>query len=413
MVSRIGGFFYTIIIARLLMPELFGLYSLAFSTILIFMAFSDLGVGDTSLRFISRELGRKNYLKAKSYFNYLLKLKIYITFFAVFLLLISARIISENYYHKPIFLALLAGCLYIIFTSFSSFLYSIAQCSNKFRAVFYKENLFQFTRIILIPTIIVFSIKAVVDTDRILFNIVLGLSFASLLTLVFLALYMKNEIRYLSGEAGILSAKEKDKVKKFILAISITSFCGITSLYTDIFILGRFVSPEFIGNYTAAFSLIGAAVPLITFSVAVAPILNRLRRKEMEFFFKKILTLSLMLSLLGFLLVFVFSEHIINIIFGEEYVYASGILRILCFLFFSMPLVSLYVTYFTAIGKPFLITKIILIFTIVNVVLNWAIVSYLSNYSEMLATYGAAIATSVSGGIYILLILMHKKSVDK
>ncbi|MBI2044050.1 oligosaccharide flippase family protein [Candidatus Pacearchaeota archaeon] len=406
LVAKVGGLIYTIIIARMLMPELFGLYSLALSTIFIFMAFSDLGVGDTVLRFISRELGRKNYTKAKSYFNYLFRLKIYITLFATLLLLISARFISENYYHKPIFLALIAGCLYVIFTSFSSFLYSIAQSSNKFRGVFYKESIFQFSRLILIPTIIVLSVKTLVDPNKILFNIVIGLSFASFITVVFLALYLRKEIKYLTGEPGSLSAKEKDKVKKFILAISITSLCSIISLYTDVFILGRFVSPEFIGNYTASLSLIGAAVPLITFSVAIAPILNRLPRKKLEIFFRKILAVSLVLSLVGFVFVFVLSDYIIKIIFGEEYVYASGILRILCFLFFSMPLVQLYATYFIAIGKPFVITRLLVTFTAINIILNFAIVSYLAGYSEISATYGAAFATSISGAIYLILLFI-------
>ena len=59
-ISKIGALIFTIILARLLMPELFGLYSLALSTILIFVAFSDFGMGETLVRFVSRELGRKN-----------------------------------------------------------------------------------------------------------------------------------------------------------------------------------------------------------------------------------------------------------------------------------------------------------------------------------------------------------------
>ena len=40
LVAKIGSLFFTIIIARLLMPELFGLYSLALATILMFSAIS-------------------------------------------------------------------------------------------------------------------------------------------------------------------------------------------------------------------------------------------------------------------------------------------------------------------------------------------------------------------------------------
>ena len=42
--SKIAALIFTIIVARLLMPELFGLYSLALSTILLFSAVSNIGI---------------------------------------------------------------------------------------------------------------------------------------------------------------------------------------------------------------------------------------------------------------------------------------------------------------------------------------------------------------------------------
>ena len=67
LLAKIGAFFFTIIMARLLLPELFGLYSLALSTILFFVTFSDLGIGEALLRFVSKYLGKNKDTKAKSY----------------------------------------------------------------------------------------------------------------------------------------------------------------------------------------------------------------------------------------------------------------------------------------------------------------------------------------------------------
>ena len=48
----------TILLARILMPELFGLYNLALSTIFLFSAISNLGIGETVITFVSKELGK-------------------------------------------------------------------------------------------------------------------------------------------------------------------------------------------------------------------------------------------------------------------------------------------------------------------------------------------------------------------
>ena len=62
--AKIGSLIFTIILARLLMPELFGLYSLTLSTILIFGAISELGVTQTMVRFVSKEFGEKSPLNS-------------------------------------------------------------------------------------------------------------------------------------------------------------------------------------------------------------------------------------------------------------------------------------------------------------------------------------------------------------
>ena len=76
--GKVGSFIFTIVLARMLMPELFGLYSLALSTILFFTIFSELGIGTSMLTYVSKSLGKNDPKKAKSYYNYLLKYKLYL-----------------------------------------------------------------------------------------------------------------------------------------------------------------------------------------------------------------------------------------------------------------------------------------------------------------------------------------------
>src|SRR3989344_9262535 len=96
-VAKIGALIFTIIIARLLMPELFGLYSLALSTILLFASFSDLGVGYAAITFISKKLSEDKYSKANGYYIFLLRFKIALLIIISSLLIISSYFVSNFY----------------------------------------------------------------------------------------------------------------------------------------------------------------------------------------------------------------------------------------------------------------------------------------------------------------------------
>ena len=60
LIAKIGSLIFTIIIARLMLPELYGLYGLALSTILFMGIFSDLGINSALTTFLSKtiEIGR-------------------------------------------------------------------------------------------------------------------------------------------------------------------------------------------------------------------------------------------------------------------------------------------------------------------------------------------------------------------
>ena len=89
--SKIGGFILTIFLARLLLPELFGVYSLVLSVVLIAVTLTDLGADITGMRYISKALTNGNNKQARSYFRYILKIKIILILIAVLIILILAK----------------------------------------------------------------------------------------------------------------------------------------------------------------------------------------------------------------------------------------------------------------------------------------------------------------------------------
>ncbi|MBS3086406.1 oligosaccharide flippase family protein [Candidatus Pacearchaeota archaeon] len=410
LIGKIGALILTIVLARLLMPEIFGLYSLALSTIIIFVAFSDLGIGDTLVRFVSKELGKRNIAKAKAYSEYLIKIKVFIMLAVSLILILSAKFISENYYHKPLTFALMAGSLYILFGGGVVILQALLQAHNFFKPILYREAIFQILRIIIIPIFVLLSIKNL-SPEFLVSAIILILSLSFAISVLLLYVFSKKTIFVgtLRTPKKTLSKKDKTNVKKFVLLNSTIILSGIFFGYIDIVMLGYFVSSEYIGYYQGAFSFINAAISLITFSGALLPIFSRLNKGKMNTFLEKTTKVVSLVSIILFLFIFFAAEPLILTIFGQEYASSINILRILSLLLLSIPITTIYSTYFLSSGKPGVVSKFLVISTIINIILNYLLISYFISHSSLYATYGAAAATIISRYSFMIFLMVYRR----
>lgn len=403
--SKVGSLIFTIILARLLMPELFGLYSLALSTIILFCAISSLGIGQAIVRYVSKSLSENKKNKSKNYIKYFGKIKIVFTLIAISLLLIFSKFISENYYQKPILLALLAGLFYIIFIRIDEFFSSILNSFNDFKNTFYKEIIFQISRIILVPLAVIYSLKISISEEFILFYVILFLAISYLISGLFLFFITKREakkrLNHPTIKKDFLSIKEKKDANKFLILSSLIVFSGTFFGNIDKIMLGRFVSGEFIGYYQAAFSLIGALAILGSFGAILLPIFSRMKTNAREKAMKKSLRLTLLLNILVLILAVLFSSLIIKIAYGVGYIQAVNVLRFLSILIVIIPLTGIYTTYFISKNKPEIVAISLGIFTLINIVLNYILITSLLPYGELQAVYGAAIATLISKFFYL------------
>jgi len=410
LVAKGGALIFTIILARILMPELFGLYSLALATILLFASFADLGLNQTLIKFVSNFVGKKKFKKAKDYTAYLFKIRRWSILIICLILIASSRFIAANYYQKPLFLALIAGVLYILFASLVSFTLSIFQAFNNFKYPLFREIFFQISRLIIVPVVILFILKASLSNELILFFIMLVLSLVYLLNLVFSIWLMKRKKNFLEKEkSSKLSLKEKRKIKKFILPLSITVFSGIFFGYIDMLMLGRFVSGEYLGFYQVAFSLITSASAIIAFAVVFFPIFSRLKGKKLEIAFSKSVRINSLISLLAIIFTILLASFIINIIFGNEYSSSTLLLRVLSPLLLSFPLIALYSSYFISQGKPKVVAKLLIFSTLVNIILNYIAIMTLLNYGSYAVVLGVSISTVISRYLYLGSLIIWKK----
>ena len=415
LIAKIGSLLFTIIIARMLLPELFGLYLLSLSTIILFSSFADLGIGPSLITFVSKNLGLKKMGKAKAYFRILLKYKLFLVLLVTFVFLVSAYFIANNYYDKPVFYAFLAGALYIPSVSFLSFLESSFKSTNNFKFPFFKEIFFQGLRILLVPLAIFLLLKYSFSNQIVLMGAILFLGFSYFLSLLFLAIFSKKQMPFLKSQKMSLEKKDKIHLKKFMWPLVAIVLSGVFFGYIDMIMLGHFVSGEFIGYYGAAFGLIGSASVILGFiSGGVFPIFARLRGKSLEKAFRKTVGFTFLISLVGAVVTFFFSSLIIKIVYGNSYLPAELLLKFFALLLIIFPLTAIYDSYFISQEKTKLIAILLVVTTVVNIILNYFFITYGLRFGMAEAVIGACFATIFSRILYfIFVIIFRKKTISK
>jgi len=175
--------------------------------------------------------------------------------------------------------------------------------------------------------------------------------------------------------------------------------------------LGYFLDAEFVGYYSAAVSFIGALSPLVGFaSIVLLPIFTKLKGKQLSSGLKKSVKLTILISFIIFLATILFAYFIILIIYGEEYLPSVNILQLLSPLIFTIPLIALYSSYFLSQDKPQIVSKLLILSTLVNIILNYILISNLLLYGQIYAVYGAAIATIISQVVYLFGLILGRKN---
>jgi stage V sporulation protein B len=407
-VEKFGALIFMILVARLLLPELFGLYSLALSTIVLFASLTSLGIGTVLVKFLSNSLEKKDLKTAKSYLVYTAKIKLWLGLIASIILVASAKLIAHNYYNKPIFLALLAGALYILSVGFIGFIEGIFQASNQFKYPLFKEFLLQTSRIILVPLTILLFLKNT-STEVGLFLVIFALSLSYFIALVFIFFLAKRRISFLKSPSKKLSKKDKKGVNNYIIPLSVTFLSGIFFSYIDIIMLGRFVLAENIGCYRVAFSLVASISPFIAFSVALFPIFSRIKGKRLERALKKSVNLTFILAIFSILATLTLAPIMIWIAFGSEYMDAVPFLRILSALLISMPISAIYTSYLISKGRQVTVAKLLIFSTILNIILNYVLIKSLIPYGEFWAVIGVSIATITSRYFYLFALMAARR----
>ena len=310
--------------------------------------------------------------------------------------------IANYYYNKPIFLALLAGILYIFSSGILSFFETMFRADNNFKIPMNKEIIFQVSRFLLMPLILILFIGKT-STAVIAMITILTLSLSYFIAIIYLLLSLKKII-FVNAKTEGINKKEKSDLKKFLLPLSATTLSGIFFGYIDTIMLGHYVLPQFISYYGVAFALIGSITPIIGFSAAsLLPLFSGMEGERLEKLFRKALSITVLFSVLGSILTFFLASLAIKLIYGSAYLTAVPVLKIFSILVILLPISAIYDTYYISQRKTKTIAIILISSTILNIILNYIGINYgLLHFGPLGAIMGASLATIASRSFYLI-----------
>ncbi|MBU1136559.1 MAG: oligosaccharide flippase family protein [Nanoarchaeota archaeon] len=406
-IEKIGAVVFTIILARFLLPESFGAYSLTISVALIFIAAINYSVDRTMMKYVSDALGKKRKSLASAYFKYIFKKKVMFSLIASILLIILSYPLAVYVFKKPfLFPSLLISGAYIFVLALESSYESLFYVFKKVKGKAIKETFKQFFRISTILIIFLFIAKSYYVV-----GVIFGLILTSIFVLIFIRKYMEKSAFFIFKKEAKVKI-DKKRVTGFFYYMLLISFIGTILSYTNVVLLGIFLPDSmYIGLYSSAIALIWGLTGMLNLSSVFLPVFTQIKEKNLEVGFNKILRYSLILTVPAAFGILALSRYIIFFIYGESYLEASIILSVMAFMIIEGVNGSIIFTLFSAKEKLKYFTKIIAYTFFMNITLSIILIKVILSYtnSQLLASTGAAVSALISNYFFFILLIIGLK----
>ena len=380
-----------------------GLFFAVFSLISFLEQFKDLGMGHALVKFVSQFNASKNYRKIKEVVIVSSSIQFISTIIIAVVIFLLAQFLSVNYFKDPASLTLIYILLgWFVLSSISTFIFSIFNSFHRFFIGSSKEIVRKLSFFVLLIVFIHFGFG------------VLSPALAWLITSTLLILiYMPFLIPYrkiFSEKITTIKSTTKEVVS-FGFPVLLTSVGSMVIAYLDSLLLTYYRTLEEVGVYNM---VIASALLLLflsrSLSTVIFPITSELitlkKHHELEKGISLILKyIILILVPIGSLL-FILAKPFLGFLFGPAYVIGSSSLQILVIGMLFIAIGTITNSVISALGKPKIVTMIILFSSTVNLVLN---ILLIPTYGIV----GAALTTSLSYFLVMILSLfMLRKNIS-
>jgi len=389
-IGMLLGFVSRIIIVRYITQSEYGIFSLALVLLSIFATISTLGLSDGTARQIAFYRGKDDTPKIKGVMLSSLQIALITSVLLALVLFFTSNLISTNVFHspelaRPLKIFAIAIPFFVLITIFTS----IFRGFDRVEPNVYFQNIF----------------RSVIYILFLAGAILLGLSFIGviyaylasiMLTCMAFAVYaMKKPPLATKGEKSVnVNPMMGKELLFFSLPLFAVTMLHAITAWTDTLMLGYFKTPDVVGLYNAALPLANL-IPVVLSSMLFlyVPIASQLYSQnlmsEMRRNYAILTKWMFSLTLPIFLIIFLFPETTLNILFGPRYIQAGMALQILAMGMFVNTFLGPNGTTLMTVGKTRFLMWTSLIGSIMNIALNIFLI-------PPLGIIGAAIASASS-----------------
>lgn len=368
------GFFLIIYLTRYLGPENFGILSYAQSVVSIFMAFASLGISQVVIRDLVKFPKKRDILLGTWF-----KMSLFSSSFSILLLFILEKFILDdsNFYIVSII------SFTIIFQNFNIIIDSYFQSQVKSKSTVLVSNMGFFLSAIVKFYFIYFEYDLIYFAYALIFDVMI-------VSIGFLYIYRVSDLSIFHWSFDKKTFKEYIEVSLPLVLVSVSAFIYTR---TDQIMLKYMVNDEAVGNYAAAIrvSELFYFIPGIIVASLFPKIVELKKEDEkrylklLEKMYRSVIWISIPIAIF----LYSFSNEIVNILYGSQYILASKILEILSWtiIFTSIGAVFVKILYIERYEKKYLYKSIFGVG--INILLNYFLI-------EAFGVTGAAMGTIIT-----------------
>lgn len=390
LINNVMTFILTLFTARYLGTYDFGLISSATSLVGVFGVLCDLGLSTYAVREVSR-----NPDKCAEYFGTTYLFRIIFSLVSVSLYVIF--VYMSNFSQKAFTVMMIFG-VYLLFNSLAFFYYSLFQSNEKMH---YQTigNVIYSVSVLIIILIMIFN-----KTDVILVSA--GYPIAMFLSFAYCA-YIAHK-HYPKFKIKLEKSFVVELFKKGI-PFSITAVFTSIYFWIALILLTYMSTSNEVGLFSSSQKLLLVLSALFALlSNAIFPVMSQLYstdKEKLADLYKKLMKYILVMGVAIAVGTSIYSEEIIAIVYGSQYVVGSLSLTILIWAGVFMFITSIISTLLGAINKQYIVTKITIITVIISFIINYVFILYNSYI-------GASYATVLTEVILVILMLIPLRNTE-
>lgn len=398
--TNLLGYSTRAILARVLSPSDYGLFYAVFSLIMFLTLFANFGMSNAIVKYVSELIAREKKSEVKFLITYSTLINIIVSIFLSILLFLISDFLAINYFGVPE-----SKFLIIIFSFILPFIILNSVFSNIFNS-FKNVLLMSLTNFI---SSILFLLSFII-------LLILGIKKNSILpgfayfigifisVIIFFIIYI---LRFYDYKTPI---KKYPKLLKEVIIFAVISFpIGVSHLIinqADTLMLTYFDSLSNVGIYNAVLPtvMVLAFFSKSSFKVFMPLVSEFWAKKDylrLQTSIKIMIKYMLLLIMPFVLILFGFSEIIIRLLFGYQYISGDITMKILSIGIIFLSLNIIYQSILVGIGFAKDVTKVLIIGALFNIILNLILI-------PLIGMVGAAISTALS--YFIIFILINLKA---